>query len=328
MVADMNLRQTAAKIKGPLVPVMPAFDDGERLDIESTCRWVNWLISSGITAFWTTYGTSHYMCLTDEEIYTLNQAVAGVTRGRAVFIASTNFTWPTSKCLDFIRAAHSWGADVVKLQVDWRWNPSQDAVFDFYQTIARDTVLPLFGYSLAAPPGKGMSGQLLDRIMELPQFLGIKNDAGDYHEQCRYLRRVRNAGSSLDIVTGGTMASFLHSHQFGARAFATAVGMVFPKIPVAFYRALLNGQLAFCGRLVQKCEEPFTDLYEAVSVSHWACLHTMLMERGLFRSDRLRFPLGTCGPEDKKTVRRLLQLPSLRTAPRPPASNAQRKRTA
>ncbi len=309
----MKPGKITGRIAGPLAPVMPAFHADEKLDLESTCRWIDWLIRQGIRGFWTTYGTSHYMCLTDDEICALNQAVAAVTRKRAVLIASTNFTWSAARCLDFIRAAGSWGVDAVKVQVDWRWNPSQDAVFDFYRRIARDAVLPLFAYTLAAPNVKGMNRRLLERIMTLPQFVGVKNDSGDFYEQCDYLRGVRLAGSSLNVMTGGSMASFLHNHQFGARAFATGVGTVFPKVALRFYAALRAGRLAACARIVQECEEPFNDLYARISVSHWACFHTMLMERGLFRSDQMRFPLLTAKPDDRKAIRKLMRLPALNT---------------
>ncbi len=304
--------RAAQSLSGPLVPVMPAFHADERLDLESTCRWVEWLISQGIRGFWTTYGTSHYLCLTDDEIVELNRAVAAVTRGRAVFIASTNFGWPIERCLEFIRSARAWGVDMVKLQIDWRWNPKPDLVFSFYERIARETVLPLFGYTLAAPGIKGMSRELLGQIMALRPFVGIKNDSGDFYEQCDYLRGVRLARGKVNIVTGGTLSSFLHSQPFGARAYATSVGVVFPSVALTFDRLVRTGRRAAAVKLVQQCEEPLYELFAQASVSHWSCLHTLLVARGLFGSDTVRFPLGTATAKERAAARRLLKLRSLR----------------
>ena len=39
--------RTRDKMHGPLVPTNPAFKDDGSLDIESTCRWINWLIEKG-----------------------------------------------------------------------------------------------------------------------------------------------------------------------------------------------------------------------------------------------------------------------------------------
>ena len=80
-------------LHGPLVPVMPAFRDDGALDLDATTRWVDGLIEAGIRLFWTTYGTSHYLSMGDAEVEALTSAVAAVTRGRAIFIASTQFTW-------------------------------------------------------------------------------------------------------------------------------------------------------------------------------------------------------------------------------------------
>lgn len=303
--------QTSKPIEGPISPVMPAFGTDEKLDLASTCKWVEWQIASGIRIFWTTYGTTHYMSLTDDEICALNQAVANVTRGRATLIASTNFTWSVEKCLYFINEAREWGVDYVKVQVDWRWNPTPDAVFEFNRRIAQGASLPLLAYTLAAPNVKGMDRELLARIMTLPQFVGMKNDSGDFYEQCDYLRGVRLASRSFNVITGGSMASFLHNHPFGARAFATGVGMVFPKVALRFHAALKAGRRAECVTIVQECEEPLNDLYGRVTVSHWACLHTMLKESGFYRADRMRFPLVTSKPSDRKAIREFMKLPAL-----------------
>ena len=42
----MNRYQAiAAQIRGPLTPVLTAFTAEGRVDIEATCRWVDWLIA-------------------------------------------------------------------------------------------------------------------------------------------------------------------------------------------------------------------------------------------------------------------------------------------
>ena len=82
------------RLNGPLVPILSAFDDQQRLDTESVTQWVESLIDRGIKHFWTTHGTTHFMCLADDEIVELTRCVASVTRGRSIFIASTAYHWP------------------------------------------------------------------------------------------------------------------------------------------------------------------------------------------------------------------------------------------
>ena len=299
MTADLFER-----LVGPLVPVMPAFVADESVDLDATARWIDGLISAGIGAFWTTYGTSHYLSLGDREIDDLTAVVADVTRGRAVFIASTQFHWPTRQCLAFAEHAARHGADVIKVQVDWRLRPAEDVVLARYRALAEGSPLPLLAYALGAAGG-GPSADLFRRLREVPQIVGMKNDAGDFYEQTVFLAAVRAAGRRFEVITGGSMESFLHGHQFGQRTYAVALAMLAPAIVLGFDRALARGDRGEAVRIVRDVEQPFT---AAISpLGHWAALHEGLRLLGHFPSRTVRFPLRTLDEAGAVTVARALE---------------------
>jgi dihydrodipicolinate synthase/N-acetylneuraminate lyase len=294
-----------AKLVGPLVPILPAFDDRQRLDVASTCKWVDHLIAQGIKLFWTTHGTSHYMSLTDEEIVELNRAVAKTTRGRALFIASTAFNWPTERCVEFTRSAADWGVDAVKLQIDWKWwTPSDDLVIERYSRIADASPIPLLAYTWGTP---AIKPPLLRQILAIPKFIAMKNDTGDFYEQCDYLRVIREAGAAdrFTSITGGTMASFLHAAQFGARTFATGTAVYAPEAAITFYDHVKGGHLIDAADQVKRYEEPVTVAF--ASMGHWACFHAALHLQGFFASPTMRFPMRTLKPEEQKQVGTILE---------------------
>lgn len=301
-----DYRSVAARIKGPLVPIAPAFREGGTLDLESTCAWVDWLVNSGIKLFWTTYGTSHYKCLSDREIMDLTEAVAQVTRDRAIFIASTNYHWPASQCASFLEFASQCGVDIVKLQIGWRWDPPEDMVFEFYRGLADVSPLPLFAYTHVARSSSGMSSALLARILHLPQFVGMKNDSGDFYEHCEYLRTIRLHAAQFVPMTGGSMMSFLHGRAFGAQAFATAVGMYAPEVPIAFMRCLDEGRPDEAVELIREREQPLLELESLPCNDHRAVYHTILMLCGHFRTNAMRFPTQTCDENAVHAVRSFL----------------------
>lgn len=287
----MMFRSAYEKLQGPLVPVMPAFHEDESVDYESTCRWVEWLVGKGIKLFWTTYGTSHFMSLTDEEVLELTRRIAEVTRGRAFFIASTHFHWPYPMCATFLRRAAEWGVDAVKVQIDWRWDPDEDRVYEFMQKLNDESPLPLLAYTIAGRSTNGMTGKLLQRIVQLPKVIGMKNDSGDFYEQCDYLRVIREAGAEFTSVTGGSLSSFLHGSRFGARAYATTIGMYLPQQAIEFTQCLGGGRFDKATEIIIRYEEAQSDLMKRVPFTHWAVLHTMLKAAGHFASDQMRFPL-------------------------------------
>lgn len=295
------------RIQGPLTPVISAFDEDENLDTASVCRWVDWLINSGIRLFWTTYGTSHYGFLTDDEVMRLNMAVAEVTKGRAIFIASTTFHWPIHKCILFLNAAADAGVDIVKLQVDWRWAPDEDVVFKFYSKIADQSPLPLFAYTVANARTKGMSLDLLNRILDIPQFVGMKNDSGDFYEQCEYLRAIRRHGRPFAAMTGGSMMSFLHGRQFGARAFATSLAFFAPHVPIRFTQSLDEGRPEEAVKIIKEYEEPYYSLEKKLQRVHYSFDHTALKFLGLFNSDQMRYPCRRCDNVAEQAIRKFLE---------------------
>lgn len=293
----LNPREFVSRIAGPLIPVLAAFDDEERLDIDATCRWIDWLISKGIRLFWTTHGTTGFACLTDGEIRDLTRALAETIRGRGTFIASSAFRWSTNETIAFTHYAAECGADAVKLQIDWAWNPRDDEIIKHYSAIAAESPLPLFAYSLAVPGASaGVSPDLLRRILEIPQFVGLKNDRDDFYGQADYLRTVReNADLSRFMpVTGGSMSSFLFGHELGATAFGTIVGWFAPDAVLEFYRKMLAGERGAAVKMIGEWQdETWAHHRQYGALMHWAWGHAVLMHLRFFRSARMRFPFRT-----------------------------------
>ncbi len=291
-----------AALRGPLVPVLTAFNGNEH-DFDSTCAWVASLIDRGIRMFWTTHGTSHYMCLTDEEILELSRAVAAVTRGRAVFVASTAYHWPAERCIEFCRKAADWGVDSVKVQIDWRtWPPTDEQLLEHYSRIAKESPLPLFAYTWGKP---AIRPPLLRRIIDLPQFIGLKNDSGDFAEHTEYLRIIRDSGIDFVAMTGGTMESFLHGYAFGARAFACGTAVYAPRVALDFYSHLTAGRQADAVKVITTYEQPVMASFAEMGT--WACFHHALRLQGKFKSAAMRFPLRSLDAAQQDRVERLLR---------------------
>lgn len=300
-----DYRAIVDRLKGPLVPIIPAFGEREELDLDSTCRWLDWEIESGMPLFWLT-GSSRYTSLTDQEVFDLTAAVAQIARGRALLIAATNFHWPVHLCRRYLEHAAAHGAEIVTLHM--LYGNHDDLIFDFYRQVAEDSPLPLFAYT-APGVGKGISPQLLARILDLPQFVGMKNDAGDFYEHRAFLWTIRQRGARFTPMTGGSMMSFLWGCDFGAQAFTSAYGIAAPAIPLQFYRHLVEGRREEALRIVQEYEEPM--LAELADMGGWAALKASMVHRGLYRTWKERFPQPTLTEAQAQRVRAHLQAKGL-----------------
>ena len=296
-----DYRAIVDRIRGPLVPIIPAFGEREELDLDSTCKWLDWEIEQGVPLFWLT-GSSRYLSLTDAEVFDLTKAVAEVARGRALLIAATNFHWPVHMCRRYLDHAAEHGAEIVTLHM--LYGNDDDSIFDFYRAIAQDSPLPLFAYT-APGMGKGISPQLLKRILDLPQFVGMKNDAGDFYEHRAFLSTIRQHGARFTPLTGGSMMSFLWGYDFGAQAFTSAYGVGAPSIPLKFYQHLVEGRRAEAERIVTEYEEPMLD--DFVDMGGWHALKAALVYRGFYRTWKERFPQHTLTEEEAQRVKAHLE---------------------
>ena len=297
-------RAFARTIRGPLVPVLAAFDAQERLDIDSTCRWGDLLISKGLKLFWTTYGTTHYMSLTDREVLDLTEAVAKVIAGRGVFIASVPRQWATNACIEFVEFAARCGAHVVKLQLDWNFSFPGSLLLDHYRRVAKDSPLPLFAYTLGP---NGVTSDLLRQIIEIPQFIGMKNDTDDFYGQERYLWTVRQYSNPEEflVMTGGGLSSVALTYDLGVKAYGDMTPWYSPALSLRLYDCFLRGERGLVNRFLTEIEEPlFFKHWPAIGAGgHWGWGHAIAYHLGLFISHRMRFPSLTLTSEQVEEAR-------------------------
>ena len=295
-----DYRVIVDRIKGPLSPVFPAFGDDEKLDLDSTCKWVDWAIDHGLPMIWLTPGTTRYFSLTDREVYDLTEAVAQTIKGRCIFIAATNFHWPVHEVRRYIEHAANVGADIVKVTGNWFGNPGLEMSVDFHRAAAVDSPLPLFAYTLPFGTNMGMSTDLLARILDMPQYVGMKNDSGDFYEHRAYLATIKEHGARFAPMTGGSMMSFLWGYDFGAQAFCSAYGVMAPEVPIAFHKHLIEGRRDEALQIVIDREE---DLMVKWAGFGWFGLRAALVFKGFHPSWQERYPHVTLTDEQAAKVK-------------------------
>ena len=171
--------------------------------------------------------------------------------------------------------------------------------------------LPLFAYSAL----RGISGDLLKRILELPQFVGLKNDKDNFYGQQIYLRVIRSYADPSEFVTmtGGGMNAFLFGYEFGMRAYTDSAAFVAPDRAVAFSKFVEEGNRESAVQIIQEWDElVFMDQWKRTFRGvptpgyQWMWAHTALHLMGHFKSDRVRFPLRSFNPDDVDSVRKFL----------------------
>lgn len=304
-----KFRAFARTIRGPLVPLLAAFDDQERLDLASTCRYVDWLIAHGHKLFWTTYGTTHYMALKDSEVLELTEALAKVIAGRGIFIASVPRQWATNQCIEFVHFAARCGVHAVKLQLDWNFLPNDDQVIECYSRIAAVSPVPLLAYTLGP---SGITASLLRRIIAIPQFIGMKNDSDNFYGNEHYLRTVRQHSDPEEflIITGGGLSSVALCFDLGVKAYGDTTSLYAPALSHRLYESFRSGNRALVNKFLAEVEEQlFFDIWPQIAPMGgvWSWVHAIAYHLGLFASPKMRFPMRDMTPKQIEDAKKFLE---------------------
>ena len=110
-------------------------------------------------------------------------------------------------------------------------------------------------------------------------------------------------------MTGGSMMSFLWGYDFGAQAFTSGYGIVAPRIPLAFYRHLVEGRRDEALQIVKDYEEPM--IAEFADIGGWAALRAAQVFLGFYGSWRERYPWPTLTEEQAQKVKAHLEAKGL-----------------
>jgi len=297
------LQKVAARIRGPLAPLFVPMTKNEQVDYDAMGRYVDWLASNGVPLMWLTYGTSEYTILSEQEILELIRVIADANAGRAVFISCTD-SWPTKRCIPFVKAAAKRGADVVKVLFHFGYFPTdfnEESLYQHYLNIAEATDVPLFGYTSGQP---GMSSALVGRLAAIPQMIGMKNDTGDFHRQRAYCKA---GGEHFIPMTGGFLGEFLYGMHFNAKAYADVPILLAPKESVAAYKFLLQGKMNSVVSYIERYERPLLDLAAQSGSGFRAFFRTMLWLMGHFNTNVGRRPHLTMADEKIPPLRKFLE---------------------
>jgi dihydrodipicolinate synthase/N-acetylneuraminate lyase len=137
---------------------------------------------------------------------------------------------------------------------------------------------------------------LLERLIELPGVVGMKEECMDGGYAYRLHRRL--AGKCAIIGAGG-MRNFMRDFHAGANAYLVGVGSFFPKVALAFYRAMMANDVERAHAIVRAYEDPYFDV--AVQLGWHAQLKEMLSLFDLMPPHE-RAPLPRLNAEQRKTL--------------------------
>lgn len=248
----------AERITGCLIP-LPTLYHGRNLDVnrKEMRRHVRFLLDGGVRqgngVFLTGGAAGDFTSLSVTERLQIAEAVLEEAAGKVGVIVGAQSTNPR-EVIDLARGAAKLGAAAVQVSPPFYQIYTDDDVFEFFKSVsdAADIGIVVYntfweGYKIPFPT--------LDRLLRLPNAVGLKWSAPSAYEYNKGLRRFAKRTLIFD-----NQLQFVLSHMLGARGIDTHPSNYWPEWGVRLWGLLEEGKYKEAEDAITKVLMPFYDL--------------------------------------------------------------------
>ena len=225
-------------IKGSIVAIVTPMHENGSLDLTAFRALIDFHIlqgTDGIVVVGTT-GESPTVDLTEHEL--LIQVAVEYAAGRIPVIAGTGAN-STKEAIELAAFSKKAGADASLTVVPYYNKPTQEGLYLHFKAIAEAVDMPHILYNVPGRTCVGIHNDIVLRLAQIPNIVGIKDASGDIERGSDLLQR---APKDFAIYSGDD-ASALALILLGAHGTISVTANVAPRLMHEMCWAALNGEL-------------------------------------------------------------------------------------
>ena len=291
----MKFRSDPSQIKGSIAPLMTPFLPTGEVDHDSLTNLVNWQLANGTHGISLGGSTGEPSSQSIAERAAAIRTVATAIDDRVPFMPGTG-TEKLEETLELTAAAQDAGADAVLIITPYYARPTQEALYVWYTTVAREFPdLPIVAYNVPSRTAVDIAPETVARLYrDVDNFVGVKETTKDFEHFSRVLQL---CGKDL-LVWSGIELLCLPLLALGGIGFISATSNIAPRAHADLYEAWIAGDIERA-REIHYGLHPLVDLLFVETnpaPGKW-----VLEQRGLVTSGFVRPPLIT--PTDAGLVK-------------------------
>jgi len=227
-------------IHGVIPPIVTPTDSQEKVNEKPLRQIVDHIIAGGVHGILALGSNGEFFGLEKEE----QERAAAITidhaRGRVpVYVGIAEIT--TRECIRWARWAEDKKATAVSVLHPMFLSPSDEELYHHFKAVADATTLPVLLYNNPDRMRCGISANLLDRLADIPNIVGVKESSGDMTLTAEFIRRTRDR--DFKVIAGRDILILSTLAYGGAGTVASSANIV-PKLVVEIYDRFMAGDLA------------------------------------------------------------------------------------
>jgi len=209
------------------------------LDVQGYARLVDAVIGDGVHGLVVNGCTGESWSLSAEERSTIFRTAVEAARGRVPVVAGCS-AQTAAETLTKIRQAADAGCQIAMVSPPWYIMPGPEEILAHYRKILAATPLPILLYNIPRRTGVGFTVEMVDRLADDPNVIGIKESSKDWGLLSSVIRRTRDR---ISVFAGYASFFGLAALCEGAAGYIDSGTPVFGAKSLAFYRAATTGDL-------------------------------------------------------------------------------------
>lgn len=235
------------KVQGCWAAVITVFREDESLDLESTRRFVNFLIENGIEGLVVCGGTGEAVAMSmDEQKKVIEALVDEVNRRVPVYAGACHYRPKT--VIELGNYAKLKGVDGIMVTPPWGMTPSVTQIAEYFRTIAQNIDISVMLYEIPSVTGVALTVQQIYSLVEENLIHSVKLVTGNpvqVHE-LKYLCK-----DKLTIFCGEDTCA-LEALLAGANGWISGLTNLIPRLSRALTDAALRGDAKETRRIWEK----------------------------------------------------------------------------
>jgi 4-hydroxy-tetrahydrodipicolinate synthase len=230
----MTLRESAKSLRGIVPPVVTPLAGPDQLDEAALERLVEYLIAGGVHGLFILGSTGEGPSISHRVRRQLIDGTCARVAGRVPVLVGITDTCYAESLLLAQHAADA-GADAVVLSAPYYFPIEQADLIAYAQRLARESPLPVTLYNMPALTRTCFEAVTVERLMDEPAIVGIKDSSGDLD----YMRMILDLARQRDdwSVLVGQEHLLVQALELGADGGVCGGANVWPQLFVQIYEA-------------------------------------------------------------------------------------------
>ncbi|WP_138418052.1 5-dehydro-4-deoxyglucarate dehydratase [Aquibacillus sediminis] len=215
-------------------PVTPLNENGN-IDETALTKNIEFLLEEGLESIFIACGAGEFHNLSSEEFESMVKLAVSVVDGKVPLY--TGVGGNIKEAVEKAKISERHGADGYLILPPYLIEGEQEGIYEYYKTIVTSTDLNAILYQRA---NAVLEAETLDRLVEFPQVIGLKDGLGNMELNIELTQRFRNRLAFLNgmPLAEVTMPAYV---PLGYNCYSSAISNYIPHISRKFYNALLAG---------------------------------------------------------------------------------------